>query len=152
MDYACGLGANALLLAERKFTTHAWDISKVALKKLDVYASSLGLTISTLERNVEINPPDPNSFDVIVVSNFLHRPSFVRVVAGLRRNGLLFYQTFTQHKVNDCGPMNPDFLLDTNELLQLCQGLEILVYREEGLQGDTGIGFRNQAMVVAKRS
>src|SRR3569832_2422999 len=27
LDLACGLGANALLLAERGLTSHAWDIS-----------------------------------------------------------------------------------------------------------------------------
>lgn len=151
LDYACGLGANAVLLAESNLITHAWDISTVAINKLDVYTQSLSLDVSTLVRDVEKFPPEPSSFDVIVVSNFLHRPSFSNVVTALRRGGLLFYQTFIANKVNEIGPSNPDFLLATNELLQLCKGLEILVYREEGLQGDTRTGFRNQAMVVAKQ-
>ena len=151
LDYASGLGANAVLLAESNLTTQAWDISAVALKKLDEYANSLNLDISTTVRDVEKFPPEPGSFDVIVVANFLHRPSFSSVVAALRHGGLLFYQTFTANKVNQIGPTNPKFLLTTNELLHLCKGLEILVYREEGLQGETQAGFRNQAMVVAKQ-
>ena len=35
LDLACGLGANALLLAKHDLETHAWDISKVAITKLD---------------------------------------------------------------------------------------------------------------------
>lgn len=151
LDYACGLGANAVLLAESNLVTHAWDISTVAINKLHDYAHSLSLEISTSVRDVEKFPPEADSFDVIVVSNFLHRPSFSKVVAALRHGGLLYYQTFIANKVNEIGPSNPEFLLATNELLQLCKDLEILVYREEGLQGNTRTGFRNQAMVVAKQ-
>ena len=152
LDYACGLGANALLLARHNLDTNAWDISTVALKKLTTCAESRGLKICTLVRDVEKYPPAPDSFDVIVVSNFLHRPSFPRLVTALRRNGLFFYQTFIANKISELGPKNPDYLLATNELLRLCKGLEILVYREEGKQGNTTFGFRNQAMVVAKKN
>lgn len=151
LDYACGLGANAVLLAESNLITHAWDISTVAIKKLDDYAKSLSLNISTLVRDIEKSPPEPNSFDVIVVANFLHRSSFSDLKNALCPGGLLFYQTFITNKVNEIGPSNPDFLLANNELLRLCEGMEVLVYREEGVQGNTNSGFRDQAMVVAKR-
>lgn len=151
LDYACGLGANATLLTEHKLETQAWDISQVALEKLDDYATSRGLRISTQVRDVEVQPPAPHSFDVIVVANFLHRPSFPALVKAVRKNGLLFYQTFSVNKVDEIGPANPNFLLTSNELLQLCGGLEVLVYREEGVQGDISSGFRNQAMLVAKK-
>ena len=58
---------------------------------------------------------------------------------------------FTVDKVTQDGPTNPGFLLVKNELLELCRGMEILVYREEGLQGDVSKGWRNQAMIVAKQ-
>lgn len=151
LDYACGLGANAISLAQHNLETHAWDISDVALNKLNQYAKLRDLKIVTLVKDVEAQPPAPNSFDVIVVSNFLHRPSFPDLINALHHEGLLFYQTFITNKVNEIGPSNPDFLLASNELLHLCQGLEILVYREEGVQGDTNSGFRDQAMIVAKK-
>jgi len=34
----------------------------------------------------------------------------------------------------------------------MCQGMDILVYREEGQQGDVLLGWRNQAMVVARQN
>lgn len=151
LDYACGLGANALLLAEHQLETHAWDISRVALNKLNRYAKFHALAITTEFRDVENMPPPTLSFDVIVVSNFLHRPSFSSLLESVRSNGLLFYQTFIEEKINDAGPSNPDFLLKRNEMLELCASLDILVYREEGTQGDINLGWRNQAMVVARK-
>ena len=53
--------------------------------------------------------------------------------------------------VDDVGPTNSKFLLEKNELIHLCTGMEVLVYREEGKQGDTQQGWRNQAMIIAKR-
>ena len=50
------------------------------------------------------------------------------------------------------GPSNPKFLLDKNELLHLCKDLEILVYREEGTTGCIDQGWRNKAMIVAKKA
>ena len=151
LDYACGLGANAILLAQHNLETHAWDISDVAVNRLNQYAKLRKLKIETQVKNVEAQPPVENSFDVIVVSNFLHRPSFPDLKNALCPGGLLFYQTFITNKVNEIGPSNPDFLLENNELLRLCEGMEILVYREEGVQGNTKSGMRDQAMVVAKK-
>ena len=151
LDLACGLGGNALLLAQHGFETHAWDISSVAIDKLQATAQKMQLTISAETRNVEENPPEANSFDVVVVGNFLHRPSFVKLIDALCKKGLLFYQTFIEEKAEDTGPTNPNFLLKRNELLHLCNDMEILVYHEEGLQGDTNQGWRNYAMVVARK-
>ena len=52
----------------------------------------------------------------------------------------------------ELGPSNPNFLLNKNELLHLCAGMEVLVYREEGTNGCIAEGWRNKAMIVAKKS
>ena len=51
----------------------------------------------------------------------------------------------------ETGPSNPKFVLDKNELLHLCKDLEILVYREEGTTGCVTQGWRNAAMIIAKK-
>ena len=152
LDFACGLGGNALLLAQAGLDTYAWDISAVALKKLQSAAEEANLKISTEIKDVEASPPQSNSFDVIVVGHFLYRPGFDALVSALRINGLLFYQTFTREKGTQSGPSNPDYLLERNELLQRCSGMNVLVYREENKQGDIDLGWRNQAMIVAQKS
>ncbi len=151
LDLACGMGANAILLAKQKLQVHAWDVSSTALEKLDNYSQKNNLNISTGVRDVEKTPPKKESFDVVTVSQFLHRPTFPILCNSLHVGGLLFYQTFTLEKAHQIGTTNPDYLLAKNELLTLCDGMEVLVYREEGVSGDIQQGWRNQAMIVAKR-
>jgi SAM-dependent methyltransferase len=152
LDLACGLGVNALLLAPRGLTTWAWDISPVAIARLDQAARAAGLVIHTEVRDVTLQPPAAERFDVIVVSRFLERSLSPLLQAALRPGGLLFYQTFTKIRTAAAsGPSNSAFLLDDNELLHLFAPLKVRVYREEGLIGDTRRGFRNEAMLVAQK-
>lgn len=152
LDLACGLGANALCLAENHLTTSAWDISLSALEKLALQAKSRNLKITVENRDISARPPEVDSFDVIVVSRFLVRDLILPIKNAIKSNGLIFYQTFTKEKVNKSGPRNPDYLLDENELLHSFKDWKILLYREEGLTGNTNLGFRNQAMLVAQKS
>lgn len=151
LDLASGLGGNALLLAERGLETEAWDISPVAVAKLDAHARALGLPLTASVRDVERAPPEPGAFDVIVVSYFLERGLAPALIDALRPGGLLFYETFTREKVDDSGPSNPEFRLAPNELLHLFSPLRLLAYREEGVVGDTGRGLRNVAYLVGRR-
>lgn len=151
LDLACGMGGNALFLARRHLATSAWDISAVAVDKLKAEARRRGLELAANVRDVVENPPEPDRFDVIVVSRFLERELMPAIVASLRPRGLLFYQTFIRERVNDTGPSNDAYRLGNNELLRLRGGLRVLVYREEGRVGDPQLGFRNEAMLVGQR-
>lgn len=149
LDLACGLGANALLLARYGLETHAWDSSPVAIERLRQAAQTQDLAISAEIRDVERHPPPADTFDVIVVSRFLCRALAPLLLRALKPGGLLFYQTFVRDKAPDIGPSNPDYLLEPNELLALFADLRLAVYREEARLGDTCRGFRNEAMLVA---
>ena len=151
LDLASGMGGNALLLAKHGLTTSAWDLSPVGIEKLTNLAAQQSQLIDTQVRNIVSEPPAVNSFDVIVVSYFLERQLFPALIAALKPSGLLFYETFVREKPQDVGPSNPDYLLEKNELLQLCDGLVIRAYREEGLIGDVNSGVRNVAMLVGER-
>jgi SAM-dependent methyltransferase len=151
LDLACGMGGNARLLAERGLETRAWDVSVVAVDKLNVYARQHGLPLLAELRDVEQDPPAPVAFDVIVVGHFLERRLAEPMIRALSLGGLLYYQTFIDERVADTGPRNPAYRLRRNELLSLFSGLRLLVYREEGLVGDLERGFRNEAMLVAMR-
>lgn len=150
LDLACGRGGNALFLAQRGLHVSAWDIADVALQQLQQLATQQQLAITTQVRDVVQSPPPAAMFDVIVVSYFLERALFPALITALKPNGLLFYQTFTQEKCTEQGPTNPDYLLAPNELLTLCAGLRVLVYREEGRVGDCRQGLRNEALIVAQ--
>ena len=152
LDLACGLGANALLLAEHGLQVAAWDSASVAIEHLRLEAVARGLGLAAAVRDVLAEPPAPASLDVIVVAHFLERSLFPALFAALRPGGLLFYQTFTTQRVDGLDtPSNPAFLLAPNELLQLCQPLRILAYREDGLAGDLQQGMRARAACVGMR-
>lgn len=151
LELACGLAGNATLLAQRGFRARAWDISAVVTTRLAEFARAQDLPLEAEVRDLTAAPPPPDSADVIVVAHFLDRALFPAILAALRPGGLLFYQTFTQTRTTGAGPQNPAFRLERNELLALCAGLQILVYREEEESGDVTQGLRDEAMIVARR-
>ena len=151
LDLACGRGANALLLAEAGLRVQAWDLSSVAIERLQKEVDSRGLDIQAETRDVIAHPPLAESYDLILVSHFLDRALAPRIIEALRPGGLLFYQTFSQVAVSDRGPDNPAFRLADNELLELFRPLRVRVYREEGRLGDISKGWRDIAMLVAEK-
>lgn len=151
LDLACGRGANAICLAENGLTVSAWDISASALKHLSSEAIKKDLEIELESRNISEQPPEPNSFDVITVSNFLERELIDDIRNAIKPGGLIFYQTFIIDKVSKVGPSNPDYLLDVNELLNFFKDWKVVSYQEEGLLGNIDSGFRNQAMLIAQK-
>lgn len=151
LDLACGLAANAVFLAEQGLQATAWDQSSAAIEQVVDYARQQQLDINAGVRDVVAEPPPAASFEVIVVSRFLHRALCPAIARALKPGGVLFYQTFSAHKRSDSGPSNPDYLLADNELLDLFAGLQIRVYREEKHLGDLEKGFRDQVMLVAEK-
>lgn len=152
LDLACGTGTNSVELARCGLEVYAWDISDVALNKLGQNAAAAKIQIITEQRDICARPPEPDRFDVILVSHFLDRKIIPNIVDSLRTGGLLYYQTWTHDKQNEIGPANPDYLLARNELLTLFSQLAIVVYREDGCVGDPGHGHRNEAMLVAQKN
>lgn len=151
LDAACGRGGNAVVLARHGLDTQAWDISSAALQLVKQAAIEAKVHIKTRERDISLQPPDPGSFDVICISRFLDRNLAKPLSAALKPGGLIFYQTFTRDKVDTTGPGNPDYLLMTNELLQMFADLVIVYYHEEGTRGDTNTGFRNEAQLIVRK-
>ena len=119
LDLACGLGGNALWLAKQGLQVSAWDLSDIAIDRLQQLAHQQKLSLQTEVRDVVCNPPQHHSFDLIVVSYFLERAIVQEIINALKPGGLVFYQTFTKEKVSDNGPTNPHYLLNSNELLSL---------------------------------
>lgn len=151
LDLACGLGANALLLASRGLETHAWDLSSVAIARLEAEAQARGLTLHGQACDIKTITLPTAGFDVIVCCHYLERPLIPQIIKALRPGGLVFFQTFTVEAIDDEGPKRPEWRLASNELLQMFSNLRVYVYREEGLLGDTRRGWRNKAMIVAQR-
>ena len=151
LDLACGRAGNALFLAKKGFTVDALDISSVVIEGLESYSREQELHINTVLRDVEHDGMTEKKYDVIVVSYFLNRNLFPQILESLKPGGLLFYQTWSQLKVTDAGPSNPDFRLKGGELLALCESLNIVLYKENGVLGNTNVGLRNEAQIIAQK-
>jgi 2-polyprenyl-3-methyl-5-hydroxy-6-metoxy-1,4-benzoquinol methylase len=151
LDLACGLGANALVLAKQGLTTEAWDISAIALRRLQQQADAHALPIKTFTREITPDSFTSSYFDVIVVSRFLDRSICNAIMESLKPNGLLFYQTYTRHKTSDLGPKKPLFLLAENELLQIFSPLTRVYYRENAGLGMIRQGLMNEAQFIGQK-
>jgi len=134
LDYACGLGANSIFLADHGFQVSSWDLSEVAVKKINQHSKNNNLKITAEVHDLENSPPTlKNQFDVIVVSYFLHRATLRVLYDLLKTGGLLFYQTFSGDQVNGQGPSRKSFRLNKNELLNVFSDMQLLYYREDDL-------------------
>ena len=152
LDLACGRAGNAQFLANLGFEVDVVDISPVLLQGLQHFVTQQNLNIECIEHDIESDGILNKKYDVIVVSYFLNREFFPQIKASLKPNGLLLYQTWSQLRVDEAGPNNPNFRLAPSELLELCSGLKVILYRENGLEGDLSKGLRNEAMIIAKNT
>jgi 2-polyprenyl-3-methyl-5-hydroxy-6-metoxy-1,4-benzoquinol methylase len=151
LDLACGLGGNSILLAQQGLKVGAWDIADVPIAALQDTALERQLSIQADVRDVVVNPPVPETFDIIVVSYYLDRGIIPALIRALKPSGLIYYQTFIRQRVSDRGPKREEYRLDEQELLHLFSGLQVLFYREEGRVGDVQQGFRDEAMYIGMK-
>jgi SAM-dependent methyltransferase len=147
LDVACGNGRHALWLAERGLPTTAVDRDADVIEALNVEATRLRLPLKAEVVDLESDGFQfaPDTYDLIVVVHYLHRPLFPSLLAALRSGGLLVYETFTRAQAARGRPTNPAFLLEPGELVMRVQPLEVVVSREGDYEG------RTIASVIARR-
>lgn len=147
LDVACGTGRHALWLAAHGSSVVALDRDPGAIEALQKEAALLDLPIDAAVSDLEsgLHPLPRDTFDVIVVVHYLHRPLFPSLIAALGPGGLLIYETFTRAQAARGKPTNPDFLLMEGELRRLVEPLEILDWREGAFDD------RDLASIVARK-
>ena len=154
LDLAMGEGRNAIYMATRGFDVDGVDVDPDAVALARAKARRLGAPIRAVVGNVEdgtyIIPIE--TYDVITVFNFLHRPLFTDIREGLKPGGVVVYQTFTTAQLElDSGPKNPDHLLAPRELAEAFSDWEILRYREYVEKEGPGNPSRALAGIIAKK-
>lgn len=134
LDYACGLAGNGFYLASKGFNVTAWDLSETAIEKINKKASHQNIKLHGEVKDLEntaLSNKDLEQFDIIVVSYFLHRQSLRDLYHYLKKDGLLFYQTFSAKQLNGTGPSREAFRLHRGELLKVYSDMQLLYYRED---------------------
>jgi hypothetical protein len=68
----------------------------------------------------------------VIVTNYLYRPLLADLLGSLAPNGMLIYETFADGNAAFGKPSNPDFLLQSGELLELARmyGLRVIAFED----------------------
>ena len=125
LDLACGRGRHLRWFAGRGHPVVGVDRDGEALATL----RDLG---ETVEADIE-NGPWPlegRRFDCVVVTNYLWRPLFPRILDSVAPGGVLLHETFAQGNETVGKPSRPDFLLRPGELLQAYAGLRVVAFED----------------------
>ncbi len=153
LDLAMGFGGNSLYLATRGFDVDGVDFNPEAVAAARSASRQLGVPIRAILGNVEdgtfIIPEE--SYETILVFNFLHRPLFKELREGVKPRGTIIYETFTVDQRRYGPPNNPDYLLEPCELRERFQDWEILSYHESTAPERPGGTPRARAGIVARK-
>ncbi len=119
LDLACGGGRHAVHLAGLGHEVVAID------RDLSLAAGvrdTPGITWRQADLEQGDWPFPGEAFQCVVVTNYLHRPLFDTIIAALRPEGVLIYETFSLGQAKYGRPRNPAHLLLPGELLELARG------------------------------
>jgi SAM-dependent methyltransferase len=134
LDLAAGSGRHSVYLATLGFSVLAVDRDAVALEGIAQSQPGLAIQIEQLDLEGSTWPLANRSglFDAVVVTNYLYRPYLDLLPGLLTEGGVLIYETFAVGNATFGKPSNPDFLLQTGELLDFAarNGLHVLAYSD----------------------
>jgi len=128
LDLACGGGRHAVYLAGLEHDVVAVDRD---LSLAAVLRNTPGITWRQADLEEGAWPFPGETFQGVVVTNYLHRPLFDRLFAALEPGGVLIYETFSLGQVKYGRPRNPAHLLLPGELLEMARGkLRVLGFED----------------------
>jgi SAM-dependent methyltransferase len=118
LDLACGTGRHAIWLAEHGWSVTAVDSSREAIEILQRRAVEKTAVVSVLVADLERHDfvIERDSYDLIVVCNYLQRDLFPSIREGTRAGGLVIAVIAMVDDDPDIKPMNPSFLLNPGDL------------------------------------
>ena len=132
LDLACGAGRHSQLLAKLGHSVLAIDQDTSTIETL----KSALITPKCLNLEQDDWPLEGLEFAGIVVTNYLYRPHIDRLPEMLQKGGVLIYETFAQGNGEFGKPSNPNFLLNSGELLALAARHELQVVAYEDIYVD----------------
>jgi tellurite methyltransferase len=150
LDVACGPGRHAIWLAGRGWVVTGVDSSRIAVELLQGRAGAKGVVIDSITADLEKREfaIEPESYDLIVVCNYLQRDLFPAIRAGTRVGGLMIAIIGMVDDDPKVRPMNSAYLLRPGELRAEFAGWK-LIHDFEGKQ--TGDSSRATAQIAALR-
>lgn len=147
LDVAAGGGRHGRLFLARGHAVTLVDRNAEPLADLQ---RQTGATVVEADlENGDAWPFAGQTFDAIVVVNYLHRDLFSDLVDSLAPGGVLIYETFARGNEAFCRPRNPDHLLQAGELLDLARGtLQVVAYEHGLLEAGDIPGVKQRLVAV----
>ena len=149
LELACGLGHNAIWLANQGWRVDAVDVSPVGLALAEELAKRVeSPAISWITADLDEFAPLAEAYDLVLAFRFLDRSRVPRLIERvLRPGGLLVYETFSRGQMarSDNQLRCGDFTLAPGELPMLFPKLTVVEYEEVDLAD------RSVARLVAQR-
>jgi SAM-dependent methyltransferase len=134
LDVAMGEGRNGVFLAAKGFQVTGIDISERGLQKAQALAAERGVMIETKVADLEEVEFEQGTYDVVLCTYYLDRSLIPKMKAAVRSGGVVVMETYTLDYQRYRPEFRKDYLLNTNELLDLFRDFTILRYQMQ----DTG--------------
>lgn len=137
LDLACGLGQNAIWLAQQGWSVDAVDISPVGLALARREAARADApAINWIVADLDVFEALSDKYDLVTVFRFLDRQRLPQLIEqSLSPGGILIYETFSQGQLSraDNHLKSARYTLGPGELPKLFPGLEIVFHEETEL-------------------
>jgi hypothetical protein len=146
LDVAGGGADDAIELARRGLEMTVVDVSDVGLGRARDRAAAAGVSVTTVEADLEREPLPAGPWQLITVANYLQRDLFAVMAGSLAPGGVLAAVICTTVNLEHHERPGRRFLLDPGELPTLVPGLTV-VHHSEGWRD----GGRHEAHLVARR-
>ncbi len=133
LDLACGLGHNAIWLAQQGWTVDAIDISPTGITLATKLANNQQQQVNWIVEDLDDHQAPTEFYDLIIVFRFLDRNLIPKIVrSALAPGGHLVYETFSSKQLErrDNHLKNPAFTLQPGELAALFSELEPIAFHE----------------------
>lgn len=125
LDVACGHGRHLKWFAQLGHRVSGVDRSPEAIDAVKPFGRGV---LADIESGPW--PFEGETFDAVVVTNYLWRALLPVITRSVAPGGALMYETFSIGNESVGKPSRPDFLLQPGELLKACEGLHVVAYED----------------------
>ena len=143
LDFASGNGRNCIPLSKKNIMVTAIDRDQEKLNKYKNFKNINSICFDL--ENSEEWPLTKEYYDVIIVVNYLYRPKIKKLINLLKKDGFLFYETFSLGNEKYGSPKDPKFLLKDRELIEIFGEFLLPLSFYDGRLKDDKIAIKQRA-------
>ena len=126
LDVACGVGHNAIFLAQRGYDVMAIDGSEAGLRYGHEAIRKTSLRIQFIAADLKRIVLRRDFFDVVLVIRYLYRPLVAQIKRALKPGGIVIYKTFNTNQLLEKPDFKRAYLLERGELIELFSDYDVM--------------------------